>query len=140
MQQFVYTTQLSEGHMSNTGDHENYRKSTAFWENLKILYNFSFSMNFGVPSWFCEWGWKCRLNLNNTFEGLLRCKIEVGEIHKYYNFNCFKHRSWSLNFQIWNMKDFISSQYSVVLLFNSNINTKQTSLEINVLSVYSHSV
>lgn len=48
-------------------------------------------------------GWKCRLKLNNTFEGLLRCKIEVGEIHKYYNFNCFKHRSWSwiFRYEIW---------------------------------------
>lgn len=35
----------------------------------------------------------------NSFEGLLRCKIEVGDIHKYYNFNCFKHRSWSWIFR-----------------------------------------
>lgn len=42
-------------------------------------------------------------NFNNSFEGWLRCKIEVGEIHKYCNFNCFKHRSWSwiFRYEIW---------------------------------------
>lgn len=60
----MYTTQVSEGHVSNTGDvflcraSENERKMAAFIEKFKILYKFSNSVNFGVPPVHCEWGKK----------------------------------------------------------------------------------
>lgn len=64
MRRFVYTTQVSEGHVSNTGDvflcqaSENEKKMAAFSEKFKILYKFSYSVNFGVPPVHCEWGKK----------------------------------------------------------------------------------